>query len=122
MSITDIPGTGIRELHLMDDDHLRIRLNTASVDSIVDGGGRAIFELYSTEHEHETAPLTITVEAPKFRAAAAGTRPQPEYAAITAEAAERLREDLQEMIEALGWMADRVRRKALPPQVPPDLK
>ena len=122
MSITDIPGTGIRELHLMDHDHLRIRLNTASVDNIVDGGGRAIFELYSTGNEHETAPLTITVEAPKFRAASAGRIPNPEYAAITSEAAARLREDLLAMIEAVNGMADQVRRKGLPPPIPPNVK
>ena len=56
-----------RVLYLADHDHLRIRLLSVSVDSIPNGGGRALFEL-STMHEHETA-LVLTVEAPEFRAA-----------------------------------------------------
>ena len=50
-----------RELYLADDDHLRIRLLSVSVDSIPKGGGRAAFEL-STMHEHQAA-LVLTVEA-----------------------------------------------------------
>ena len=118
----DIPGTDIRELHLMDDEHLHIRLVTASVDDIVDGGGRAIFELYSTRTENQTAPLTLTIEAPKFRAASAGSTPQPDYAAITTEATARLRADLLAMADAVGGIADEVLRNGLPPVIPPDAK
>ena len=79
-------------LYLADHDHLRIRLLSVSVDSIPKGGGRALFE-FSTMDEHQAA-LVLTVEAPEFRAAAAGRIPERKYAEITAEAAARLREDL----------------------------
>ena len=120
--MTDIPGTEIRELHLMDDDHLRIRLTSVSVDEIVDGGGRALLEIYSTRYEHETAALTITVEAPQFRAAAAGGIPRPDVVPIVAEATARLRKDLLAMIEVVDGMAEEVRRSGLPPLVPSDVK
>ena len=100
-------------LYLADHDHLRIRLLSVSVDSIPKGGGRALFEL-STMDEHQAA-LVLTVEAPEFRAAAAGRIPERKYAEITAEAAARLREDLQAMIEAVDGMAEQVRRTGLPP-------
>ena len=101
-----------RAIYLADHDHLRIRLLSVSVDSIPKGGGRALFEL-STMHEHQAA-LVLTVEAPEFRAAAAGRIPERKYAEITAEAAARLREDLQAMIEAVDGMAEQVRRTGLP--------
>ena len=97
-----------REVYLADHDHLRIRLLSVSVDSIPKGGGRALFEL-STMDEHQAA-FVLTVEAPEFRAAAAGRIPERKYAEITAEAAARLREDLQAMIEAVDGMAEQVRR------------
>ena len=100
-------------LYLADHDHLRIRLLSVSVDSIPKGGGRALFEL-STMDEHQAA-LVLTVEAPEFRAAAAGRIPERKHAEITAEAAARLREDLQAMIEAVDGMAEQVRRMGLPP-------
>ena len=107
-------GGRVPELHLLDKDRLRIRLGAVSVDSIPRGGGRALFELFSSRHEHATPALTITVEAPKFRAAAAGGIPEPNYEQITAEAVARLREDLLAMIEALDGMPDDVRRRGRP--------
>ena len=76
-----------RELYLADHDHLRIRQLSVSVDSIPNGGGRA----------------------------AAGRIPERKHAEITAEAAARLREDLQAMIKAVDGRAEQVRRIGLPP-------
>ena len=118
----DLPGTPIRVVHLMDNDHLCLRLTSVSVDQITDGGGRALFELFSSKHERETAALTIIVEAPEFRAASAGGIPDPKYAEITAEATARLRTDLLAMIAALDGMAEQVRLKGLPQLIPPDVK
>ena len=100
-------------INLSEQDRLRIRLGAVSVDSIPRGGGRALFELFSSRNEPATA-LTITVEAPEFRAAAAGAIPEPDYEQITVEAAARLREDLKAMIESLDGMADEVRRRGRP--------
>ena len=107
-------GGSVPEVHLMDNERLRIRLGAVSVDSIPHGGGRALFELFSTSHEQATPALTITVEAPEFRAAAAGGIPEPHYEQITAEAVARLREDLQAILEALDGMPDDVRRRGRP--------
>ena len=100
-------------INLSEQDRIRIRLGAVSVDSIPRGGGRALFELFSSRNEPATA-LTITVEAPVFRAAAAGAIPEPDYEQITVEAAARLREDLQAMIESLDGMTDEVRRRGRP--------
>ena len=108
-----VVGNMVREVHLIGENRLRIRLGAVSVDPIPGGGGRALFELFTTKHAHATH-LTITVEAPEFRAAAAGGIPEPNYKQITTEAGARLREDLQAMIEALDGMPDDVRRRGRP--------
>lgn len=95
----------VPDVYLGDEERLRIRLCSVSVDSVPRGGGRASFELFSTRNEFPTT-LTITVEAPKFRAAAAGGIPEPNYEQITAEAVARLREDLRAMLQALGGMPE----------------
>ena len=103
----------VPDVYLGDEERLRIRLCSVSVDSIPRGGGRALFEVFSTRNELATA-LTITVEAPKFRAAAASAIPEPNYEQITAEAVARLREDLRAMLEALDGMPDDVLRRGRP--------
>ena len=67
----------VPEGHLFEQDRLRIRLCAVGVDSIPGGGGRALFEVFSTGHEDQPPVLTITVEASAFRAAAAGGIPSP---------------------------------------------
>ena len=103
----------VPDVYLGDEERLRIRLCSVSVDSIPRGGGRASFELFSTRNEFATT-LTITVEAPRFRAAAAGGIPEPYYEQITAEAVARLREDLRAMLQALGDMPEDVGRRGRP--------
>ena len=103
----------VPDVYLGDEERLRIRLCSVSVDSIPRCGGRALFEVFSTRNELATA-LTITVEAPKFRAAAASAIPEPNYEQITAEAVARLREDLRVMLEALDGMPDDVLRRGRP--------
>ena len=98
----------------MERDRLRIRLGSVSVEAIPGGGGEAAFELFQDGHAHATPVLTITVEAPEFRAAAAGGIPEPNYEAVATEAVARLREDLRAMIEALDRMPDDVRRRGNP--------
>ena len=109
-------------LHLMDDDRLRIRLTNVSVDSIKNGGARVSFEVFSSLLGHKTAPLTLIVEAPRFRTACAGEIPPHDYERIIAEATARLREDLQAMIEALDVMEEHVRLNGLTSLVPPDVR
>ena len=97
-------------VHLVQDEEhqkLGIRLVDVSVDEIAGAGGRAIFELYRAGDEGGQQPyLTIVQEAPTFRAALAGRVPDPDTAApaILAEATERLRGNLLDLIEALGKM------------------
>lgn len=98
----------IPRIHLMEEDRLRIRIGAVRVDSIPGGGGRAIFELFSTSYKNEVPALTIILEAPRFRAAAAGAIPEQNYAQVTAEAVERLREDLQVMLMSLKGMENDV--------------
>lgn len=98
----------------MANDRLRIRLRAVSEDSIPRGGGRALFELCQARPEHATPVLTIVVEAPEFRAAAAEEIPKPNYEAITTEAIARLRENLRAMIEALDGIPDDLRRRGRP--------
>ena len=71
--------------------------------------------IHLAEEEHR-------LEAPQFRAAAAGGIPRSDVVPIVAEAAARLRKDLLAMIEVVDGMAAEVRRSGLPPLVPSDVK
>jgi hypothetical protein len=87
----------------MEENRLDIRTVNVCVDEIPGGGARVNFMLVSTGHQSRSRwtygrevgtemVLTILQEAPSYRAAPADER--PDDAAIVAEAAARLREDL----------------------------
>lgn len=104
----------------MEEDRLRIRMGAVSVDSIPGGGGRATFELFLAARREQEPALSITVEAPKFRAAATGAIPEQNYPQVAAETVERLREDLQVMLMSLKGMENEVllRGSYLPIPIP----
>ena len=95
-------------VHLLQDHEnqkLGIRLVDVSVDDVEKGGGRAIFELYRIGDQGGEQPyLTIVLEARQFRASQGGAVPEPDEAAILAEATELLRGNLLDLVETLGEM------------------
>ena len=93
------------EAYLWEHDRLTIRLMAISVDSISGGGARATFEIRVTGDEKHTPALLVCQEAPEFRAAAIGGVLEANYEAVAVEAAARLREDLQGMMDALDRVA-----------------
>ena len=101
-------GKFVTFVHLFQDrenQKLGIRLVDLSVDDVERGGGRAIFELYRIgDQDGEQPYLTIVLEARKFRASQGGAIPDPDKAAILAEATELLRGNLLDLIETLGEM------------------
>ena len=102
-------------IHLKQENRLRIRLCSVTVDSISGGGARLMLELFTTGHAEGDGTkrvLTVVQEAPAYRATPVDNK--PDYAQVTAEATARLREDLLTIIESLESMEGDVRRRGRP--------